>query len=563
MPLDVTMPDGTVIRGIPDGTTKQEILDKYRVYKTKQINAAPPLEGHPSDQPNTFMEQAQNLGGHFAHGAVSAVTSIPETISNVAGGVNDLVHGKPGNLVEQAKNALYGLGNTVVTPIQNAAALPEAYGVGPHITNPATDKQTEGAAEGAGNIVGGIALGGAVHAGAGKVMGATPEGLQALAERAKTYRADNPVSLSSVDVMKPGTYVKPLVNVGAAAVEKGANRLAQAKAARLGRTPYGEAAAEEARRIPAVQEPVHDPDFATPQEPMNIPRPGVSPANEQFLQQLRGDTEFNNVPRDMEMRQPASPSQPIEPSPELQRINPQAPPADMGMPPTPEAAPPTATIEMQQPPASSAHGEPATPREIDLAHRAVFERSGLPNNSLNHAKIVRNVPYLLDTVPELKGVPPGANFDAKLGNAFDRVAHELKAARASVPPETKVPTMDAVKSLKTLEEKYPDQSAAVRTIDKYRSMLEEKPSMDFKTFDNIRQSIFDELKLSSAVGQEVYGVFKKVVSDISPELGKLNQKYYTVKSAIENARIDLKTKQRVMPEKAPKVQPTKGFTLPL
>ena len=185
-------------------------------------------------------------------------------------------------------------------------------------------------------------------------------------------------------------------------------------------------------------------------------------------------------------------------------------------------------------------------------------------------KVVRNVPYLLDTLPELKGVPPGANFDTKLFNGYQRITSELRAADASISPDTQVPTGKAVQALKDLEAKYPEQSSAVKTIDKFRSMLEDRPSMSWEDFSAAKKAIFNEMKLSSIVGGEVYRVFKDVVRDVNPELADLNQKYYTVKSAIENADIHPEKGMRLNPKTTPKLQgyvgrdtPKKGFPLPL
>lgn len=36
MPMDVTMPDGTVIKGVPDGTSKEAIMQKYMAYQAKR-----------------------------------------------------------------------------------------------------------------------------------------------------------------------------------------------------------------------------------------------------------------------------------------------------------------------------------------------------------------------------------------------------------------------------------------------------------------------------------------------------------------------------------------------
>ena len=41
MPFDVRMPDGTLIRNVPDGTTQEDILDRYTMSKQPAQPAAP------------------------------------------------------------------------------------------------------------------------------------------------------------------------------------------------------------------------------------------------------------------------------------------------------------------------------------------------------------------------------------------------------------------------------------------------------------------------------------------------------------------------------------------
>jgi len=92
--------------------------------------------------------------------------------------------------------------------------------------------------------------------------------------------------------------------------------------------------------------------------------------------------------------------------------------------------------------------------------------------------------------------------------------------------------------------------------------------MAWKDFIKAKRAFFNEIKLSSAVGQEAYQIFKQLSNDVSPELGKINQKYYTVKSALENAAMDVKNGEKIRTigkaAKPPiKGSNPKGFTTPL
>lgn len=174
---------------------------------------------------------------------------------------------------------------------------------------------------------------------------------------------------------------------------------------------------------------------------------------------------------------------------------------------------------------------------------------------------LRNLPYLTDAVPELRNTPPGRMFDQKLMNGYNRAISERTAADQSVPQDTPVPTADMVKQLTELEGKYADQlqNSSVRTIAKVKDGLQELgPSIPWSQFQKIKQGFFNEVRLSSAAGGQAYQVFKQALEKISPDLAAANQKYFTVKTALENAKIDPATGLRIM-DKGPKpIKPTPG-----
>lgn len=70
MPFDVTMPDGTVITGVPDGTTKAQLAAKYQSHVAKT-------------EPNTLVDVARSIPGGLAKG-VAGLVGIPGDIKAAA-----------------------------------------------------------------------------------------------------------------------------------------------------------------------------------------------------------------------------------------------------------------------------------------------------------------------------------------------------------------------------------------------------------------------------------------------------------------------------------------------
>ncbi len=169
------------------------------------------------------------------------------------------------------------------------------------------------------------------------------------------------------------------------------------------------------------------------------------------------------------------------------------------------------------------------------------EGKGAAGSAKNMNLAIQNAPYLLEAVPELRGTAPGAMFDGKLFNGFQRIGHELKAMEASIPDETPVVTSDAVAKLEALQHEAAAslQNDAVRSIEKVKARLEEKPTIQWKDFIQAKRAFDAEVGVDTATGSKIYQVFKDMSNSVKPELGVLNQKYYTTRIAMDLAKMNL------------------------
>ncbi len=61
--------------------------------------------------------------------------------------------------------------------------------------------------------------------------------------------------------------------------------------------------------------------------------------------------------------------------------------------------------------------------------------------------------------------------------------------------------------------------------------------MNWKDFIQAKRAFNDETGVDSAIGSKIYQVFKEMSNTVSPELGKLNQQYYTARTAIDLAKM--------------------------
>ena len=85
--MDVRLPDGTVIKNVPEGTTKQQLLQKLEAkgYDVKKLTAPkqPKIEQPPAPEP-TYAEQAADFGRGVLRGAASTADIIAEAVPGTA-----------------------------------------------------------------------------------------------------------------------------------------------------------------------------------------------------------------------------------------------------------------------------------------------------------------------------------------------------------------------------------------------------------------------------------------------------------------------------------------------
>lgn len=159
-----------------------------------------------------------------------------------------------------------------------------------------------------------------------------------------------------------------------------------------------------------------------------------------------------------------------------------------------------------------------------------------PNGNL----AIQNAPYLLEALPELKGTRPGQLFDDKLFNGFQRVGHELNAMEKSIPDTTPVPTADMTAALDQFAQEAMNtiQPSDLRVVQKVRDQLAKKSVMPWKDFIEAKRAFDKEIGVDPGVGSKIYQLFKDASNAVKPELGVLNQKYYTTKIAMDLAKMN-------------------------
>ena len=72
MPIDVQMPDGTIITGVPDNITQADLLARYKAYVP------------PTPEPASAGFSASDLGVAFGQGAIGST----KALTDVAGATN-------------------------------------------------------------------------------------------------------------------------------------------------------------------------------------------------------------------------------------------------------------------------------------------------------------------------------------------------------------------------------------------------------------------------------------------------------------------------------------------
>lgn len=108
--MDVQMPDGTLIQGVPEGITKTQLLSKYSNYQQgggkdyleQLAPSQPAVTPVTQSQPSVGMDVAKSIGGGLERGAAGAAMMLPNMVNQaVAGpqmlyrGIRDTFQGNP------------------------------------------------------------------------------------------------------------------------------------------------------------------------------------------------------------------------------------------------------------------------------------------------------------------------------------------------------------------------------------------------------------------------------------------------------------------------------------
>lgn len=488
---------------------------------------------------------AFDQAGNVVKGAAGMVTGLPGMAAEGAGVAKSALSG---NVIDTLKR-IRGIGTSMaegmaapVTPILQTATSEMG------LTPPATRQEWEQGAQAAGANAMSLALPEAAGA-VGRA--ATPEALMTLANKARTIRAANPSTLSTLakaDITRPASLVQQSIAAaksgGAAIAAPVLEQAAKLRAGAPEPTPF---TMPEVIEKPMQTGPIEAPGLRAalgpspnvPEFEMQPPASPVTPIEAPGLQEALGPSQ--NVPQ-LEMRPPIGPPQPIE-APGLQETlgpSPNVPQLEMRPP-----AGPSQPIEapgLQEALGATTQGE-LRPFEIHLAQQGIA-----PASITQKLSTIRNIPDLLKEVPELRGTPPGNMFDAKLMNGFKRAEHNLSAVEESVPRETQVPIGDAVKQLSNLEQELAlsGQNKSMSAVSKIREKLSEFPNtIPWEQFRDMKRAFFKEVSPSSDPARRAYRVLMDTSDKISPALTDANRSYYIVRTALENAKLDRFTGTRI------------------
>jgi hypothetical protein len=180
---------------------------------------------------------------------------------------------------------------------------------------------------------------------------------------------------------------------------------------------------------------------------------------------------------------------------------------------------------------------PKIPQEILTAREALLE-DGKPRSAANVDRATQNAKYLLDAEPSLRGIKPGLVFNKRLFNALDNTGHALRTAEESLPSNTPVPVGDAGAAIQDIADNAAQfgESTAVKAAGKLVDLFQ-NGTITWEQFLKEKRAFFDEVKLSSPTGKSVYAVLQNITADMNPELARLNQKWYTLKTSSELAEM--------------------------
>lgn len=159
--MDVTMPDGTVIEGVPDGTTKAQLTKKYQAHLGK--TAGPPEQKSPDF---TLGRWAGLEGRNLIAGAAALPATLLDIPAQAYNTGADLIQGK-------GKGFRYNEMNQNVSAMLDKAGLPQPETTGEQVGSTIA-RTVAGAGTGLGIGQGMQGAATPVVAGVGKTMAANP-----------------------------------------------------------------------------------------------------------------------------------------------------------------------------------------------------------------------------------------------------------------------------------------------------------------------------------------------------------------------------------------------------
>lgn len=205
-----------------------------------------------------------------------------------------------------------------------------------------------------------------------------------------------------------------------------------------------------------------------------------------------------------------------------------------------------------KPPAAPSEGIPFNPPETLMAppppNVKVIEQGIAPTGMRNKFSTMRIAQQLPEHAPEIVGVRPGPEFDAKLMDAFKRTEGTVIATENAVPSTatvTKQPILDKFKEIAQdyTERGLPNSAATVEKIaEKWKELPNEIP---WDQFIKLKRSFFKEGGLNSAPLRRGYSALMDASGKISEDLAKANKSYSIVRRALEAGQMDLQTGRRI------------------
>lgn len=129
--MDVRLPDGTVIRGVPDGMSKADLTTKLKAngYDVSKLSATAPEKADPTDGMSTFDKVAAGVGGSL----VNTARGIGQMFGMVSQEEIDEAAKRDKPLMDTTAGSVGNIGGQVVQialPAAGAAKVVQAVGAG-------------------------------------------------------------------------------------------------------------------------------------------------------------------------------------------------------------------------------------------------------------------------------------------------------------------------------------------------------------------------------------------------------------------------------------------------